>query len=243
MNFVAPLSGLEGSSKHSRKTALLSSLVVSLLFISRAAGACPKCATSDEVWSQIAAHEPGATLAILTFAFGVVGVLIIGTTRLVQRGRLLLGGSLLLGAGLGAFLDGIVLHQVLQWHAMVSSVVFPGDLVSSKVNMFWDGIFHLYAWVATVVAVGIVVRESPALDTRTRHRAIAGGALAGFGFFNVVEGTIDHHLFGLHHVHPGANELLWDIGFLMFGALLIAVGASISFPGLRGRRETVESRR
>lgn len=238
MNFAAPLRYLEGSIKQRHKTLSLSSLGMSLLLSPSSVGACPKCATSDEVWSQIAAHEPGATLAIVTFAFVVVGVLIVGTTRLVPRGRSVLGGSLLLGAGLGAFLDGIVLHQVLQWHAMISSVLFPGDLVSSKVNMFWDGIFHLYAWVATVVAVGIVVRESPGLDTRTRHRTIAGGALAGFGFFNVVEGIIDHHLFGLHHVHPGAQELLWDIGFLVFGGLSIATGASIALPGLRVRRET-----
>ena len=30
--------------------------------------------------------------------------------------------GLLLGLGLGGFVDGIVLHQVLQWHHMVSDV-------------------------------------------------------------------------------------------------------------------------
>jgi uncharacterized membrane protein len=38
------------------------------------------------------------------------------------------------------------------------------------------------------------------------------------------EGPIDHQLLGLHHVHPGAGELAWDVGFLLFGALLAAAG-------------------
>ena len=155
----------------------------------------------------------------------------------MRRFRLLFGGALLLGAGLGAFIDGIVLHQVLQWHAMLSSVVAPTDLVASKVNMFWDGIFHLYSWLATVVAVVILARELPRATAQVRSRVLAGGATAGWGFFNLVEGLIDHQIVGLHHVHPGANELAWDVGFLVFGALLIAGGGAVAVPVLRSESE------
>ena len=44
------------------------------------------------------------------------------------------------------------------------------------------------------------------------------------GLFNLVEGVIDYHLLELHHVHPGTNELAWDLGFLGFGALLAGTG-------------------
>jgi uncharacterized membrane protein len=49
--------------------------------------------------------------------------------------------------------------------------------------------------------------------------------LAGWGVFNVVEGVIDHELLGLHHVRDDlGGPIGWDIGFLVFGVLLIAVG-------------------
>jgi len=151
----------------------------------------------------------------------------------MSRSRVLFGGSLLLGAGLGAFLDGIALHQVLQWHAMLSSTLAPLDLVSSKVNMFWDGVFHLYSWVATVVAIAIVVQEIPKAAPEVRRKALCGGALAGWGFFNLVEGLIDHQIFGLHHVHPGPDELAWDVAFLVSGLVLIVLGFAIALPVLR----------
>jgi uncharacterized membrane protein len=199
------------------------------------ANACPNCPTSVTVWSQVLANNPGSVLGILTFAFLVVAGLIVLAARLMYNSRLLFGGALLLGAGLGAFLDGIVLHQVLQWHAMISSVVEPSDLVSSKVNMFWDGIFHLYSWAATIVAIAIVVREVPRVRPEVRVRAVTGGALGGWGLFNLVEGLINHQIFGLHHVHPGPNQLAWDMGFLASGILLIAGGFAAAVPVLRDK--------
>lgn len=49
------------------------------------------------------------------------------------------------GTRLGGFVDGIVLHQVLQWHHMVSAT---GDhLVTTvaglEVDTLADGVFHL----------------------------------------------------------------------------------------------------
>lgn len=197
---------------------------------SSVAWACPRCATSDAVWREVAASG-GSPLGILMLAFAVVGALIVGTAQLLVRGyRLLLGGGLLLGAGLGAFIDGILLHQVLQWHAMLSNRLPPTELVASKVNMFWDGVFHLLAWFATLAALTLVFRELPRAEARVRSRALPGAMLAGWGYFNVVEGLIDHHVFALHHVHPGADELAWDVGFLGLGALLIAAGAGLARP-------------
>jgi uncharacterized membrane protein len=51
----------------------------------------------------------------------------------------------------------------------------------------------------------------------------------GWGAFNLVEGIADHHLLGLHHVkEDAANVLLWDIGFLAFGALLVIAGYALA---------------
>ena len=72
--------------------------------------------------------------------------------------------SLLLGLGLGGFLDGIVLHQILQWHHMVSSVdAAPTDTVPGlQLNTLADGFFHLATWLL-VVAASITRRRYPNL--------------------------------------------------------------------------------
>jgi uncharacterized membrane protein len=46
----------------------------------------------------------------------------------------------------------------------------------------------------------------------------------GWGLFNAIEGTIDHQILGLHHVHPGQGQLAWDLGFIAFGLVAIACG-------------------
>jgi uncharacterized membrane protein len=55
-------------------------------------------------------------------------------------------------------------------------------------------------------------------------RIFGGALLMGAGIFNLLEGVIDHHLLGIHHVKPGPNELAWDLGFLIVGALLLFIG-------------------
>ena len=48
----------------------------------------------------------------------------------------LVAAGILLGAGLGGFVDGILLHQILQWHNMLSGQLPPDTLVRAKVNMY-----------------------------------------------------------------------------------------------------------
>ena len=47
-----------------------------------------------------------------------------------------LSAGILLGAGLGGFLDGILLHQLLQWYNMLSAIRPPDDLISMKANSY-----------------------------------------------------------------------------------------------------------
>ena len=55
--------------------------------------------------------------------------------------------GLLYGLGFGGFIDGIVLHQILQWHHMVSDVRLPTTTVAGlEVNTLADGFFHAATW-------------------------------------------------------------------------------------------------
>ncbi len=63
--------------------------------------------------------------------------------------------GILLGVGFGGFVDGIVLHQILQWHHMLTSTGdHPATTVGGlEVNTVWDGLFHLLAWLAADLGV------------------------------------------------------------------------------------------
>ncbi len=147
----------------------------------------------------------------------------------------ILSAGILLGTGLGGFFDGILLHQILQWHNMLSSVRPPTDLVSMKYNMLWDGIFHAFTWIMTVLGLARLWRAGQRADVPWSTRTFVGSLALGWGAFNFIEGLIDHQILGLHHVHPGEGQLAWDIGFLASGVILIAAGWALV---RAGRRET-----
>jgi uncharacterized membrane protein len=150
----------------------------------------------------------------------------------IHRGALLAAGTLL-GIGLGGFFDGILFHQILQWHNMLSSMVVPTDLVSMKYNMLWDGLFHAFTWIMTVVGLGLLWRAGRQPEVAWSTRTFVGSLAIGWGLFNLIEGIIDHHLLGIHHVHPGEHQLAWDIAFLLSGVVLIALGSGLVGAGWR----------
>jgi uncharacterized membrane protein len=144
---------------------------------------------------------------------------------LAPRRTPLVAAGILLGAGLGGFVDGIVLHQILQWHNMLSGQLPPDTLVRAKVNMYWDGLFHAAVWVLTAVGLAMLWSAAGRADVPHSGRTLLGGLLLGWGLFNVVEGIIDHEVLGLHHVYEYTpNHLPADLGFLGFGLLLLLSG-------------------
>ncbi|MFX0594744.1 DUF2243 domain-containing protein [Melissospora conviva] len=142
--------------------------------------------------------------------------------------------GIILGVGLGGFVDGIVLHQVLQWHHLLSSTgsdnvgitAYPVTTLDGlRMNTLWDGLFHVVTWVAVLTGLALLYsRVTDSRDRLWRSQALWGWALVGWGLFNLVEGIIDHHLLGIHHVRSGPNQLWWDLGFLALGALLVVGG-------------------
>jgi uncharacterized membrane protein len=144
---------------------------------------------------------------------------------------MLISAGMLLGSGLGGFVDGILLHQILQWHNMLSNKVAPNDLVAMKYNMIWDGVFHAGTWSMTVVGLAMLWRAGGKPNVPWSTRTFLGSLMLGWGLFNLVEGVIDHLILELHHVRPGANQLGWDIGFLLFGGLLAIAGWRLIWAG------------
>ncbi|YAF98902.1 MAG: DUF2243 domain-containing protein [Nodularia sp. CChRGM 3473] len=140
-----------------------------------------------------------------------------------RRMPLIIAG-IFLGLGLGGFVDGILLHQILQWHHMLSNIRPLKTVSNIDLNMVWDGLFHALDWVLTVVGVGLLWRAGGRKDVPWSSNTFVGSLLIGAGLFNFVEGLIDHQILGIHHVKPGPNQLAWDLAFLLSGVLLVVVG-------------------
>jgi uncharacterized membrane protein len=136
--------------------------------------------------------------------------------------------GILFGLGLGGFFDGIVLHQLLQWHHMLTSAGHPPHTVEDlKLNTFWDGLFHAGTYIFVVLGLVVLWRAAHRGHLWWSGRLLVGTMLMGFGIFNLVEGIIDHQILGIHHVNetvPPDQWLIWDIGFLAWGAVMLVVG-------------------
>ena len=153
--------------------------------------------------------------------------------------------SVLLGVGLGGFIDGIVLHQVLQWHHMLTAegCCSAASVAGLEENTLADGVFHLATWVTVLAGTALSVRAWRRGLLAPPWRAHVGALLLGWGAFNLVEGLVDHQLLGIHHVRDDLGAPVgWDIGFLFLGALLVAFGWALIRAG-RAREDCTHRRR
>src|SRR5688500_6150700 len=89
--------------------------------------------------------------------------------------------GILLGIGLGGFVDGIVLHQILQWHNMLSNWYPPITMESMSLNMLWDGIFHAAVWIATFAGVLLLWRAAYHRRAVPDFKAFIGQMILGWG--------------------------------------------------------------
>jgi uncharacterized membrane protein len=146
-----------------------------------------------------------------------------------------------LGLGIGGFFDGIVLHQILQWHHMVTSAGFPATTVENlEVNTLWDGLFHASTYIFVVIGLIILWRAASRPHVKWSGKLLFGTLLMGFGLFNVVEGIVDHHILGIHHVNeavPPEQWIYWDLGFIVWGFVMLVIGWML---WRAGQRETAE---
>jgi len=154
--------------------------------------------------------------------------------------------GLLLGLGLGGFVDGIVMHQLLQWHHMVSHTQgHPVTTVEGlKANTVADGLFHLSMWVFVLAGTLLMLVAWQQGRPAPTWRFQIGLLLAGWGIFNLVEGLINHQILGVHHVRDDLGApLSWDLGFLALGVALLAGGWALHTAGRREPDRMAKPRR
>lgn len=130
--------------------------------------------------------------------------------------------SMVLGVALGGFFDGILLHQILQWHHLLSAVPGVGGL---RMQVALDGWFHaLMNGVAVLGMVGLWRVPLP-VEPAWRQRMPAG-LLIGFGVWHVLDAVLSHWILGIHRIRMDSDHpMLWDLGwFVIFGLLPMLAG-------------------
>ncbi|WP_291295479.1 DUF2243 domain-containing protein [Elioraea sp.] len=151
----------------------------------------------------------------------------------------LVWAGVLLGLGLGGFFDGIVLHQILQWHHLLTSAGYPADSIRNlEINTLADGLFHASTYAFVVLGLLVLWRSAGGTHLRWSGKLLGGSILMGFGLFNLVEGVVNHQVLGIHHVNelaPHEQWIWWDMGFLTWGAVMVVAGSLLL---RRGQRET-----
>ena len=133
--------------------------------------------------------------------------------------------SLCLGIGLGGFIDGIVLHQLLQWHQMLSNKIAPVTWESKSINMFWDGVFEAVTWLFTFIGILLLWQSCRRTDLHFSNQLFTGGLIAGWGVFNLMDSIFNHYLFQFHNVRENVPQVAaWNLGFLLLALGMIVLG-------------------
>jgi uncharacterized membrane protein len=137
--------------------------------------------------------------------------------------------AFLLGVAMSGFFDGILLHQVLQWHHLLS--LAPGTAFRDpRVQVFADGLFHVLMYLLAIIALVLFWRRRSHLTEPDGARVVAGSFVAGFGAWNIADVGLFHWVMQIHNIRLDVpNPIAWDVGWLVVFGVLPLIGAMLIF--------------
>lgn len=217
----------------------ISTLLILLTFITPSVFACPMCnkAVSKAIYNS--QFYPNLVSMLSAFIVLSVIVIIMAAASTARHKRWIAANpyvtalspvplttaATVLGIGLGGFVDGIVFHQILQAHEMLSNKIPATDYIGKSVNMFWDGIFHAFCFITVIIGIVLLWKLLLRNDTDRSGKLLAAGLLFGWGIFNLVEGIADHQVLKLHNVIEYAdNHAVGNYIFLGSSIVLAIAG-------------------
>lgn len=124
--------------------------------------------------------------------------------------------GLILGVGVAATLDEVLLHQLLQWHVLyVHTTEYWRTVI--------DGLLHLGSSTLLFLGALRLWSQRRALARLGDVRPLVAGILLGAGGFNLYDGTIQHKVLQLHPVREGVeNPLPYDLAFIGIAVAALA---------------------
>jgi len=162
------------------------------------------------------------------------------TAPIHTRRRLAWAGAVV-GFALGGFFDGILLHQVMQWHHLFSLV--PGEMWRDIRNQtLMDGWFHVLHYAIALVGLWLLWTARAGFAGSDSDRHLLGAALLGFSVWQFVDVVLFHWILMIHPIRVDvASPLAYDLGWLAaFGVTTLCAGLWLwrwhGDAGGRGRR-------
>ena len=132
-----------------------------------------------------------------------------------------------LGFALGGFFDGILLHQVLQWHHLLSGI----DEARQDIRflILTDGLFHVLMYAIAAAGLWLLWRARAAFAVAGADRLLFANALIGFGVWHILDSLLSHWILGIHRIRMDVdNPLFWDLlWFFVFGVLPALIGLAL----------------
>ncbi|MBY4897702.1 DUF2243 domain-containing protein [Cupriavidus sp. AU9028] len=130
-----------------------------------------------------------------------------------------------LGFALSGFFDGILLHQILQWHHLLSAID-SGAFGDLRVQVMADGLFHALMYVIAAVGLWLLYRSREAMALPGGNRRLLANFWIGFGVWHAVDAIFSHWLTGIHRIRMDSpNPLAWDLAWLiLFGLIPLVAG-------------------
>ena len=128
--------------------------------------------------------------------------------------------GVLIGIGVAGFIDETVFHQLLHWHHFY-------DRGSTDAGLVSDGLFHAGSW--TCIVVGLFLFADLQRRRATVPKRLWGGALLGWGGFQVYDGLVQHKVLGLHQIRYHVDLLPYDLVWNVGGGIGILLGALLLF--------------
>lgn len=163
------------------------------------------------------------------------------TSSTPPRGLVLAGG--IIGFALGGFFDGIVLHQVLQWHHFLSLV--EGEALRDlRTQVLADGMFHVAVYAITGIGLWLLWRARGGFTGSATDRVLLASALLGFSIWQFTDVVVFHWILGIHRIRVGVpNPLAYDIGWMVVFGLPTLLAAIWLFRRGGGDRDRPDGRR
>lgn len=221
---------------NTKKISLL--LIFFLVFINNVY-ACPVCNT--EIGDAVRKGILENNFWLMFFSIIIIFILFIGVSTFLgyflankidhkkhNISKKFLIAGILLGGSIIGFLDGILFHQIFQLHGMLANRVPLDSLVNVEINMFWDGIFHLFTLFLILSSFSLFWSSVNYSAVYKSNAFLLGLIFLGAGIFNLIEGIIDHTLLEVHHVLQRASPSMMrdgDIMFLVVAIALIGLGS------------------
>lgn len=139
-----------------------------------------------------------------------------------------------LGFALGGFFDGILLHQVLQWHHLLSGIEEARSDI--RFLIMTDGLFHVLMYLIGALGLWLLWLSRRQFAASGADRLLLANALIGFGVWHIIDSVLSHWILGIHRIRMDVdNPLFWDLlWFVAFGLVPAAIGLMLRRGGGSG---------